>query len=490
MKYLTDKKSIAVIFAVCMLIALCAGIILANTADNNAYADTAEDNVLIASWERKEVTITFDTQGGNAGFSIYATVGEPMPPTAQPGKLGYEFLGYYTEPNGAGTKYYNEDMSSAHICDFETDATLYAKWSIITYTITYVGVEARYNPNPTTYTIEDVRDNPLVFAEPTNCGQTLACDWDPQQISVDFLSNMIVTGTYRARRLWENKIVENGDTKYYIYSESQFLDLNDEAVEMNSNVYFYLEADLDFFGHVNPCISRWFKGYFYGQNHSISGVKIVYNTNYPAYYGLFHFNFLDSIICDINLYGAMHISGNANCSAGLLCGMNLGTINNCNVYGESRYGNEQSYDILCENQGTVIGGIVGTSDSQGTVSRCVNNASIYSCSTTGGIAGEIYMSKLFSNNTNNGDIYIFNIDHPHVGGLIGSLQEDCISSCYNNGNIYLLTDENIESNLCVGYYIGYVRHMEYIMDCVNTGKAYIETPNNFVEYSIDDIGNN
>lgn len=61
---------------------------------------------------------------------------------------GYEFLGWYTEANGAGTKVEQID------CTTLVDYTLYAHYSIKTYTITYnLNGGTLSNANPTTYLI-------------------------------------------------------------------------------------------------------------------------------------------------------------------------------------------------------------------------------------------------------------------------------------------------------------------------------------------------
>ena len=50
--------------------------------------------------------------------------------------MGYSFEGYYTQPNGGGTKYYDGDMTSACNWDIAGDRTLYAYWEGNVYTVT------------------------------------------------------------------------------------------------------------------------------------------------------------------------------------------------------------------------------------------------------------------------------------------------------------------------------------------------------------------
>ena len=84
---------------------------------------------LYAYWIGKSYSVTFDTQGGIGGSnSVIATMGKSMPVATAPTKEGYTFIGYYTQVDGNGAKYYNFDMSSTDEWDIDRDTTLYAYW--------------------------------------------------------------------------------------------------------------------------------------------------------------------------------------------------------------------------------------------------------------------------------------------------------------------------------------------------------------------------
>ena len=73
--------------------------------------------------------ITFDKQGGRGGsYSVEAYYDKDMPYASEPYRTGYEFLGYYSETNGYGTKYYDENMNSVRKWDRKYSTTLYAYW--------------------------------------------------------------------------------------------------------------------------------------------------------------------------------------------------------------------------------------------------------------------------------------------------------------------------------------------------------------------------
>lgn len=82
-------------------------------------------------------TVNLNNSGGSGQASVQATYGNAMPTITKPTKTGYTFGGYYSQPNGAGTQYYNANGTSAHKVDeilFVT--TLYAKWTVNQYTVT------------------------------------------------------------------------------------------------------------------------------------------------------------------------------------------------------------------------------------------------------------------------------------------------------------------------------------------------------------------
>lgn len=84
------------------------------------------------TWDEKAYEVELDNQGGIGTQSIRVYFGEPMPKgVASPTCWGKRFEGYFSEPNGQGTKYYNADMSSAHIWDIPQNSTLYACWTVI-----------------------------------------------------------------------------------------------------------------------------------------------------------------------------------------------------------------------------------------------------------------------------------------------------------------------------------------------------------------------
>lgn len=96
------------------------------TFPNNYYT---YNTTLYAGYKAKQFSVTFDKQGGYGGSdSAVVTYDQFMPIADAPVREGYTFTGYYTEPNGQGELYYNENMATSIIYQSESDLILYANW--------------------------------------------------------------------------------------------------------------------------------------------------------------------------------------------------------------------------------------------------------------------------------------------------------------------------------------------------------------------------
>ena len=121
---------------------------------NNPHTAITSNKTLYAKWTPKTITLTLDgqsatTAGTTAAYFKYATATyySNSDCTTQltnnkitvPTKTGYTFGGYYTETNGGGTQYINASgafTNNPHTA-LSSNKTLYAKWTVNTYTITY-----------------------------------------------------------------------------------------------------------------------------------------------------------------------------------------------------------------------------------------------------------------------------------------------------------------------------------------------------------------
>ena len=93
-------------------------------------------------------TITFDSNGGSDGGHITQDYDSTLGKLPTPTYDGYNFIGWF-EDNGTFSKAFTATKMPAG------DITLYAKWEVISYNITYVLNGGTNDPaNPTSYTVE------------------------------------------------------------------------------------------------------------------------------------------------------------------------------------------------------------------------------------------------------------------------------------------------------------------------------------------------
>ena len=98
------------------------------------------------TWDKKSAAtlyahwgcvVTFDQQGGDGGITNIVFYGSAMPSVEVPKRTGYTFCGYWDGKNGAGTQYYTDSGESVRAWDKACGVTLYAKWQVNKYTVTF-----------------------------------------------------------------------------------------------------------------------------------------------------------------------------------------------------------------------------------------------------------------------------------------------------------------------------------------------------------------
>lgn len=96
------------------------------------------DTTLYAYWTADTYGVSLDNQSATTAGTTEVTTsyGTAMPSISVPTKTGYTFGGYFAGSNGSGTQYYTSSGTSARTWDRTTGATLYAKWTANTYTVT------------------------------------------------------------------------------------------------------------------------------------------------------------------------------------------------------------------------------------------------------------------------------------------------------------------------------------------------------------------
>jgi uncharacterized repeat protein (TIGR02543 family) len=108
----------------------------------DAYWMLTENRTFYASWYAKFYSVSFDKQGGSGGWSSAGVYyGNWLPDmTSLPTRSGYTFGGYFSEPNGGGTQYYDANGASLRSWTQDANGRLYAKWTpnggAVTVTVT------------------------------------------------------------------------------------------------------------------------------------------------------------------------------------------------------------------------------------------------------------------------------------------------------------------------------------------------------------------
>ena len=109
-----------------------------NTRTVTYAANTTGTSTINVTCTKVNYTVTLDRQSGTGGSgSVTATYGDDMPSATMPTREGYNFGGYYDATGGSGTQYYTATGASARTWNKTSNTTLYAKWTVKTYTVTW-----------------------------------------------------------------------------------------------------------------------------------------------------------------------------------------------------------------------------------------------------------------------------------------------------------------------------------------------------------------
>ena len=103
-----------------------ATVVYKDQAEVRNLRDTAGQVKLYAVWDPIAYTLSFDSQGGSQVAPQQVDFGALATAVENPKYEGYTFHGWYTEKDGAGTKW---DFTSSTMP--AADTTLYAKWALV-----------------------------------------------------------------------------------------------------------------------------------------------------------------------------------------------------------------------------------------------------------------------------------------------------------------------------------------------------------------------
>lgn len=128
----------------------------------NLWALAQSSIHVYADWDGPNCHIDFEKEGGTGGTSFLdIEYGELLYTITIPSAAGKTFQGYYTEPEGQGTQYYDKNGVGLSEWEIVEDTTLHAYWYCIPYNIEYYLAENSQQIifpeelTPATYTVED-----------------------------------------------------------------------------------------------------------------------------------------------------------------------------------------------------------------------------------------------------------------------------------------------------------------------------------------------
>ncbi len=130
-----------------------------NTKVTKIAKGTTGDLTLTAKWDLATYDVTLNVNGGtitegkNVTTYTYGTAAT-LPTADDITRTGYKFEGWFTS-NDNGTTLTGDAVTEITATD-TGNKVFYAKWSLISYTITYNNIGSGLtNPNPANYTVED-----------------------------------------------------------------------------------------------------------------------------------------------------------------------------------------------------------------------------------------------------------------------------------------------------------------------------------------------
>ena len=191
-----------------------------------------------------------------------------------------------------------------------------------------------------------------------------------------------------------------------------------------SGEYFALMVNIDMSGTYNSATGKsWtpiggienkeFNGTFDGGGHKITGLYIN-STNDNS--GLFGKLGVNGVVKNLGIEDG-NIDGNGKSSIGGVCGLNLGTIENCYYIG------------AVEKGFTYVGGVCGWNS--GTIEGCYHSGVVNGSSSIGGVCG-ISANARIANCYNIGDVVTASSEG---GGVCGIVSGSDIRNCYSVGAV-------------------------------------------------------
>ena len=237
-------------------------------------ASSTGDKTFYAKWTANTYTVTLDqTDAETQGVrSIEVTYDTEMPSIAEqlPKRTGYHFGGYFTEKNGSGTQYYNQEGTAYYnkTWDKTSNTQLYIKWIANNYTV-------KFNANGGAGTMENQKftydtEQALNANTFTRTGYTFA-GWKTNPTSGDSYSDKEVVKNLNSTKNGEITIYAQWTANTYTVT----LDQTGATTQGTSSVTATYDADMP--SATMPTKTGYVFGGYYDQQNG-QGTQ-YYNAN-------------------------------------------------------------------------------------------------------------------------------------------------------------------------------------------------------------------
>lgn len=134
--------------------------------------DSTGDRSYIANWKANTYSVVFNSNGGSGTMPNQVhTYGSSLALSQNKfTKTGYNFAGWNTKPDGSGTNY-SDGQSVTNLSSTQSaNVTLYAKWSVSNYSISY-NLNGGINPSNAPISF-NINSNAITLPTPTRTGHT------------------------------------------------------------------------------------------------------------------------------------------------------------------------------------------------------------------------------------------------------------------------------------------------------------------------------
>jgi len=403
---------------------------------------------LVAGWNAISYNITYHPNGGTnhpsntiTSYTIESSDITLYPPT----RTGYTFDGWFTNIGLTGSALTEIEQGSTGILN------LYAKWTPISYSITYhLGDGNNHANNPPNYTIEDL---PVTLYAPTRA----------EHIFKGWFDNSGFTGS----AITTIGIGSSGNKVFYAeWEEEEDNQDEDGTAEKPFTVYnlitlqkvgsgeggwgldkHYLQTQIiNATGFTTPIgNSNPFTGMYNGDGHTITGLTVSL------------FNTIEGTVRNLGVSG--NIAGAAN--VGAIAGTNNGTIEQCYFFKGSVNGSNSVGGIAGVNNGTVnncyndIGVITGSGNNVGGIVGHNNGGTVIHCYSTGNVSGADNVGGIVGQNSNSGSVSMcaslapqLNVGqqgNQSIGRVIGINYTSSMANNRARSDMYLNDDDNPSS---------------------------------------------